>query len=176
MDNEIGAAGIACSKILLTAGVKKLIAVDREGAIVKQVHYANPMWNWNAQQTNPNRVIGTLAEVLAGADVFIGLSAGRILTHQDVMTMAPQPIVFTMANPVPVIAPEEFEDIAAVIAAGRSYYPNQINNVLFFPGIFRGALDYRTINEEMKVAAAEAIALVLSDEERNEAVCHPKCF
>ncbi|MBD2865147.1 NAD-dependent malic enzyme [Paenibacillus oceani] len=174
----IGAAGIACSKILLAAGVKELIGVDREGALAAGHTYGNPMWNWYAEHTNPNRVTGSLSRVLAGADVFIGVSAAGLLKREDVRSMAANPIVFAMANPNPEINPEEIEDIAAVVATGRSDYPNQINNVLCFPGMFRGALDCRaqTINEEMKLAAAEAIASVISDEERNKLYIIPSVF
>ncbi|MEF3301610.1 NAD-dependent malic enzyme [Paenibacillus sp. GYB003] len=174
----VGAAGIACSKILLAAGVKELIGVDREGALVAGRTYDNPMWNWYAEHTNPNRVTGSLRDVVAGADVFIGVSAAGLLKREDVMSMADKPIVFAMANPNPEILPEEIEDIAAVVATGRSDYPNQINNVLCFPGMFRGALDCRatTINEEMKLAAAEAIASVISDDERNKLYIIPSVF
>ncbi|MDF2719411.1 MAG: NAD-dependent malic enzyme [Paenibacillus sp.] len=174
----VGAAGIACSKILLAAGVKELIGVDREGALVSDRTYDNPMWNWYAENTNPNKVSGPLREAIAGADVFIGVSAAGLLKRQDVMNMANNPIVFAMANPNPEISPEEIEDIAAVVATGRSDYPNQINNVLCFPGMFRGALDCRakTINEEMKLAAAEAIASVISDDERNKLYIIPSVF
>ncbi len=174
----IGAAGVACSKMLLAAGVQHLIGVDREGAIVASKLYANPMWQWYADHTNPLGISGSLSEVIVGADVFIGLSAGGILSREHVLSMSSQPIIFAMANPVPEIQPEEIEDIAGVIATGRSDYPNQINNVLCFPGIFRGALDCRasTINEQMKLAAAEAIASAISDEERNPFYIIPSVF
>lgn len=174
----IGAAGIACSKILLAAGVKELIGVDREGALVSSRVYDNPMWNWYAQATNPNKVTGPLSEVIQGADVFIGVSAAGLLKREDVKRMAEQPIVFAMANPNPEILPEEIEDIVGVVATGRSDYPNQINNVLCFPGLFRGVLDCRasTINEEMKLAAAEAIASVIADDERNKLYIIPSVF
>ncbi|MFE9275339.1 NAD-dependent malic enzyme [Paenibacillus glucanolyticus] len=174
----IGAAGIACSKILMSAGVKDIIGVDREGALVAGKEYGNKMWQWYAEHTNPNKVEGTLREVIQGADVFIGLSAGGLLRREDVQAMAENPIVFAMANPTPEIRPEEVEDIVGVIATGRSDYPNQINNVLCFPGIFRAALDCRatTINEEMKLAAAEAIASAVSDEERNPSYIIPSVF
>lgn len=174
----IGAAGIACSKILLAAGVKQLIGVDREGALVSTRTYDNPMWNWYAQHTNPDNVTGSLRDVLPGADVFIGVSAAGLLKREDVMNMAKDPIVFAMANPNPEITPEEIEDIVAVVATGRSDFPNQINNVLCFPGMFRGALDCRAkeINEEMKLAAAEAIASVISDDERNKLYIIPSVF
>jgi malate dehydrogenase (oxaloacetate-decarboxylating) len=174
----IGAAGVACSKILLSAGVKNLIGVDRDGALTADKTYNSKMWQWYAENTNPDRVQGSLQDVLQGADVFIGLSRGGLLKREDVMQMADNPIVFAMANPTPEIKPEEAEDIVAVMATGRSDYPNQINNVLCFPGIFRAALDCRatTINEEMKLAAAEAIASSISDTERNRFYIIPSVF
>ncbi len=174
----IGAAGIACTRILLSAGVKNIVGVDREGAITSKRRYENPMWNWFAAHTNPDQVSGPLSEVIAGADVFIGVSAGGVLTREDVLKMNENPIVFAMANPTPEIEPEAIEDIAAVVATGRSDYPNQINNVLCFPGIFRAALDCRAkeINEEMKLAAAEAIASVISDTELNKENIIPGVF
>ncbi|MDQ6418873.1 NAD-dependent malic enzyme [Paenibacillus sp. LHD-117] len=174
----IGAAGVACSKILLSAGVRNLIGVDRHGALTADQTYDNPMWQWYAEHTNPGRASGSLQDVIRGADVFIGLSAGGLLKREDVQAMADKPIVFAMANPTPEILPEEVEDIAAVIATGRSDYPNQINNVLCFPGIFRGALDCRAsaINEEMKLAAAEAIASSISEEELGRHYIIPSVF
>ncbi|WP_028611645.1 NAD-dependent malic enzyme [Paenibacillus harenae] len=174
----IGAAGIACSKILMSAGVGNLIGVDREGALIAGKEYANPHWKWFANHTNPYRESGSLREVLKDADVFIGLSTGGILKREDIFFMAADPIIFAMANPVPEINPEVVEDLVAVIATGRSDYPNQINNVLCFPGIFRGALNCRatTINEEMKLAAAEAIASVITEEELNKMYIIPSVF
>ncbi|NQX65095.1 NAD-dependent malic enzyme [Paenibacillus alba] len=174
----IGAAGVACSKILLAAGVKQLIGVDREGALVSSSSYTNPIWNWYAQQTNPNQLTGSLSDVLDGADVFIGLSAGGILKRSDVERMALRPVVFVMANPTPEIHPDEIEDLAGVIATGRSDFPNQINNVLCFPGIFRAALDCQatTINEEMKLAASAAIASVVAPQELNKLYIIPSVF
>lgn len=174
----IGAAGIACSKILMSAGVRRIIGVDRSGALTADQKYDNAMWQWYAEHTNPERVTGSLQDVIRGADVFIGLSAGGLLKREDVQGMADRPIVFAMANPVPEILPEEAEDICGVLATGRSDYPNQINNVLCFPGIFRGALDCRAtkINEEMKLAAAEAIASAVSDEERSQHYIIPSVF
>lgn len=174
----IGAAGIACSKIMLAAGVKEIIGVDREGAITADRSYVNPVWNWYASHTNPRRLSGSLTDVIEQADVFIGLSAGGLLKRDDVIRMAERPIVFVMANPTPEIHPDEIEDIAAVIATGRSDFPNQINNVLCFPGMFRAALDCQasTVNEEMKLAAAQAIASVISDEERNKLYIIPSVF
>ncbi len=175
----IGAAGVACSKILLAAGVGEVIGVDREGILSADKDYGDrQIWQWYASQTNPRRVSGGLREAVEGADVFIGLSAGGILKRDHVLSMARDPIIFAMANPTPEIAPEEVEDIASVVATGRSDYPNQINNVLCFPGIFRGALDCRAseINEAMKLAAAEAIASVIRDEERGKLYIIPSVF
>ena len=174
----IGAAGVACSKILMSAGVRHLIGVDRPGVLTADETYDNPIWQWYARHTNQERRSGSLQEAIRGADVFIGLSAGGVLKREDVLAMAERPIVFAMANPTPEILPEEVEDIAGVIATGRSDYPNQINNVLCFPGIFRGALDCRAsaINEEMKLAASEAIARAVTDEERSKHYIIPSVF
>ncbi|MFD0590338.1 NAD-dependent malic enzyme [Paenibacillus sp. GCM10027627] len=174
----IGAAGVACSKILLSAGVTNLIGVDRHGILTADQTYDNPIWNWYAQNSNPDRLQGSLKDAVKDADIFIGLSSGGLLKRDDVLTMAKDPIVFAMANPNPEILPDEIEDIAGVVATGRSDYPNQINNVLCFPGIFRGALDCRAtvINEEMKLAAAEAIASVITDEERGRHYIIPSVF
>ncbi|MFD1135453.1 NAD-dependent malic enzyme [Paenibacillus urinalis] len=174
----IGAAGVACSNILLSAGAKNLIGVDREGALVRTEAYDNPIWQDYAKRTNPNLQTGSLHEVIKDADIFIGLSRGNLLTREDIMTMAEDPIVFAMANPVPEIMPNEVEDIVAVMATGRSDYPNQINNVLCFPGMFRAALDCRAseINEAMKLAAATAIASSISDEERTKYYIIPSVF
>jgi malate dehydrogenase (oxaloacetate-decarboxylating) len=174
----IGAAGIACTKMLLAAGVANIVGVDRAGAIVGGETYDNPAWRWYAENTNPRRERGRLSDVIAGADVFIGLSGPKVLTVEDVKQMAADPIVFAMANPTPEITPEEAEPYVRVIATGRSDYPNQINNVLCFPGIFRGALDCRAsrINEEMKLAAAQAIASVVREDELNEYYIIPSVF
>ncbi|WP_338553702.1 NAD-dependent malic enzyme [Paenibacillus sp. KS-LC4] len=176
--NGIGAAGIACSKMLLAAGVRNLIGVDRKGAIHGDKHYDNPHWATFAELTNPNREAGSLPDVIKGADVFIGVSAPNILKVEDVQSMAKDPIVFAMANPVPEIDPELAEPYVRVMATGRSDKPNQINNVLCFPGIFRGALDCRAseINEAMKLAAAQAIASVVTDEELSETYIIPSVF
>jgi malate dehydrogenase (oxaloacetate-decarboxylating) len=174
----IGAAGIACTKILLSAGVKNVIGVDREGAIVRDQTYHNPAWQWYAEHTNPHLEKGSLSDVIVNADIFIGLSAPGILKVEDVKQMAKDPIVFAMANPTPEINPEEAEPFVRVMATGRSDFPNQINNVLCFPGIFRGVLDCRAskINEKMKLAAAQAIASVVSDDELNEYYIIPSVF
>lgn len=174
----LGAAGIACSQILMSAGAKNIIGVDREGALVKTNTYDRPIWQWYAEHTNPNEESGSLSEVIKDADVFVGLSRGGVLQRKDVLQMADEPIVFAMANPTPEIDPKEIEDIAAVVATGRSDYPNQLNNVLCFPGMFRATMDCRarTINEEMKLAAAEAIASVVTDKERNPHYIIPSVF
>lgn len=174
----IGAAGVACCKMLLAAGVKNLIAVDRSGALVPGVLYEHETWNWLAERTNPERRTGTLSDVIEGADVFIGVSGPGVLDVKDVQRMAKDPIVFAMANPEPEIDPEAADPIVRVLATGRSDYPNQINNVLVFPGIFRGALDCQAqeINEEMKLGAARAIASVVTDEELNEQYIIPSTF
>lgn len=174
----VGAAGIACSNILLAAGVKELIGVDRDGALLRTNEYANPIWKEYAERTNPNLRSGSLHEVIEGADVFIGLSAGGLLKRGDVERMAVNPVVFVMANPTPEIHPDEIEDIAGVIATGRSDFPNQINNVLCFPGIFRATLDCQasTINEEMKLAASAAIASVVTQQELNKLYIIPSVF
>jgi malate dehydrogenase (oxaloacetate-decarboxylating) len=174
----IGAAGVSCCKMLLAAGVKDLVAVDREGAIVQGRSYDNEMWNWLAERTNPNRLEGNLSDVIEGADVFIGVSGPGVLRVEDLKRMAEDRIVFAMANPEPEIDPELAEPFVRVLATGRSDYPNQINNVLCFPGIFRGALDCRArhINEEMKLAASRAIASVISAEELNENYIIPSIF
>jgi malate dehydrogenase (oxaloacetate-decarboxylating) len=176
--NGIGAAGVACSRMLITAGVTNLIGVDKEGAIHRGMTYSNEVWQEYAQLTNPNEEQGKLSEVIRGADVFIGLSRPKLLTRADVQAMNEDPIVFAMANPDPEISPEEAGSYVKVYATGRSDYPNQLNNVLVFPGIFRGALDARasTINEEMNLAAAHAIASIVTDEELNEEYIIPSVF
>ncbi|WP_168123629.1 NAD-dependent malic enzyme [Paenibacillus sp. HB172176] len=174
----IGAAGTACTKMLLAGGARHIVGVDREGILCSEKKYDNAMWQWYAENTNQDRLSGGLKDALAGADVFIGVSAGGLLSREDVMSMAADPIVFAMANPEPEIRPEQVEDIVGVFATGRSDYPNQINNVLCFPGIFRGALDSRAsvINEEMKLAAAEAIASVIGEDELSRLYIIPSVF
>ncbi|XEC93333.1 NAD-dependent malic enzyme [Paenibacillus tarimensis] len=174
----IGAAGIACTKILLAAGVKRIIGVDRSGAIVSGNTYEHEAWNWYASHTNPDREEGMLSDVISGADIFIGVSGPGVLKPDDIRKMANDPIVFAMANPNPEIAPEEAEGLVRVMATGRSDYPNQINNVLCFPGLFRGVLDCRAsrVTEEMKLAAARAIAAVVTEEELNEYYIIPSVF
>ena len=163
----VGAAGVAVSKILIGAGVKEIVGVDRNGAVYEGRGDLSDAKIWFAANTNPDRKMGSLKEVLVGADVFIGLSAPGLLDASDLRTMSQDPIVFAMANPDPEIRPEDADGLASVMATGRSDYPNQINNVLAFPGIFRGALDAGAtrITENMKLAAARAIADSVSDEE-----------
>ncbi len=156
----MGAAGVAVGKILLGAGVGSIIGVDRQGAVYDGRENLNSAKQWFAENSNEERRTGSISDVIAGADVFLGLSAPGLLSVDDVNAMADNPIVFAMANPDPEIQPEDVEGIVAVMATGRSDYPNQINNVLAFPGIFRGALDVAAsdITENMKLAAAGAIA------------------
>ncbi len=156
----VGAAGVAVGKILLGAGVGSVIGVDRQGAVYDGRDNLNSAKQWFAENTNRDRRTGSISDVIAGADVFLGLSGPGLLTVDDVRAMAGDPIVFAMANPDPQIQPEAVEGIVSVMATGRSDYPNQINNVLAFPGIFRGALDVAAsdITENMKLAAAAAIA------------------
>jgi malate dehydrogenase (oxaloacetate-decarboxylating) len=158
-----GAAGVAIARILMQAGVGDIVAADRKGAIHKGREGLDPSKQWLADHTNPTRRSGTLPEVLRGADVFIGVSAPGLLHRGDLESMADGPIVFALANPVPEVLPEEAEGVVSVMATGRSDYPNQINNVLCFPGIFRGALDAGAtrITEGMKLAAADAIAAMV---------------
>ncbi len=174
----IGAAGIAVSKMLLNAGVKNLIGVDRNGAIHRGEPYSNESWNEYARLTNPDNLQGPLSDVIEGADVFIGLSGPGVLKVDYLKKMAKDPIVFAMANPAPEITPEEAAPYVRVMATGRSDYPNQLNNVLCFPGIFRGALDCgaRQITEEMKLEVAKAIASAVSDEELSETYIIPDIF
>lgn len=176
--NGIGAAGVSICKMLLAAGVRRLVAVDREGAIVRGRTYDNPMWQWLSEQPQLESIPGKLPELIKGADVFIGVSEGNVLRPEDVQAMAPDPIIFALANPDPEIRPEEAAPYARVIATGRSDYPNQINNVLCFPGMFRGALDCRArrINEPMKLAAARAIASVISEHELSPYYIVPSIF
>ncbi|WP_028609859.1 NAD-dependent malic enzyme [Paenibacillus harenae] len=176
--NGVGAAGIACTKILLAAGVSNIIGVDRAGALVSGRDYEHEAWNWYSGHTNPEREQGVLSDVIAGADIFIGVSAPGVLKADDIRKMAKDQIVFAMANPTPEIAPEEAEGLVRVMATGRSDYPNQINNVLCFPGLFRGVLDCRAsrVTEEMKLAAAHAVASVVTEEELNEYYIIPSVF
>ena len=160
----VGAAGVAISKILIEAGVPWIVGCDRQGAIYEGRGGLNVAKEWFAEHTNPDRVTGSLTDCMPGTDLFIGVSGPGLITAADVEGMANDPIVFAMANPDPEIRPEEIRHVGGVIATGRSDFPNQINNVLCFPGIFRGALDAgaTTITEGMKLAAAGAIAACVS--------------
>lgn len=173
-----GAAGVAIAKILMNAGVTNVVACDRQGAIHKGRTDLNAVKQVFAQITNPEGISGSLQDVLPGADVFIGVSAPDLIGADDLRKMASDPIVFAMSNPNPEIRPELAKDLCAVMATGRSDYPNQINNVLAFPGIFRGALDAGAtdITENMKVAAAEAIASAVSPEELRPGFIIPSVF
>ena len=175
----IGAAGVACTKIMMEAGARHFVGVDRSGVIYKgRAEGMNPLKEWYAEQTNPDGLQGTLADAVRGADLFLGVSSGGLLTPEMVDTMGPDPIIFALANPTPEIMPEAAQGHARIIATGRSDYTNQINNVLCFPGIFRGALDCRAteVNEEMKLAAARAIANVILPEELSEDYIIPSTF
>lgn len=169
--NGAGAAGIAIIKLLYSYGVRDIIMCDTKGAIYEgRAEGMNAVKAEVAKYTNRNSVSGSLDDVIKGADVFIGVSVAGALTKEMVASMNPDAIIFAMANPVPEIMPGEAKEAGAkVIGTGRSDFPNQVNNVLAFPGIFRGALDVRAthINEEMKIAAVEAIAALISDEELN---------
>ena len=173
-----GAAGTACSKMIMHLGVKNLIGCDSKGAINNQRTDINQSKRWFADNANPDQEQGSLKEVLKGADVFVGVSAPNILDAGDIRNMEKDAIVFAMANPDPEILPEDARPVAAVVATGRSDYPNQINNVLCFPGIFRGALDCRakTITEEMKLAASHAIAETLDEQHLNPDYIIPTVF
>jgi len=174
-----GAAGIAIIKLLVAMGLNNVIMCDRTGAIYEGRDNLNPVKEDMARITNREKVKGTLADAVKGADMFIGVSAPGTLTKEMVRTMAKDPIVFAMANPTPEIMPDEAKEAGAtVVGTGRSDYPNQINNVLAFPGIFRGALDVRAsqINDEMKIAAAYAIANTISEDELNAGYIIPGAF
>ena len=173
-----GAAGTACSKMIMHLGVKNLIGCDSKGAIHNQRTDINQSKRWFADNANPDQEQGSLKEVLKGADVFVGVSAPNILDAGDIRNMEKNAIVFAMANPDPEILPEDARPVAAVVATGRSDYPNQINNVLCFPGIFRGALDCRakTITEEMKLSASHAIAETLDEQDLNPDYIVPTVF
>ncbi|MFL5840493.1 MAG: NAD-dependent malic enzyme [Thermoleophilaceae bacterium] len=173
-----GAAGIAVAKILMNAGVKSIVACDRNGAINPNRADLTPEKAWLAANTNQEHREGSLVDVLEGSDLFIGLSGPGVLEAKDLRRMNPDPFVFAMANPTPEVKPEDAAPYVRVMATGRSDYPNQINNVLAFPGIFRGALDVRApkITEEMKVAAAQGIASVVSDDELGEDYIIPSVF
>ncbi|HZQ83503.1 MAG TPA: NAD-dependent malic enzyme [Acidimicrobiales bacterium] len=174
----VGAAGIAITKILMEAGVPNVIGVDRKGAVYQGRADLNASKQWLAENSNPEQRAGALHEVMPGADLFVGVSGPGLITRDDLRVMHSDPIVFALANPDPEITPEEAEGLAAVIATGRSDYANQINNVLCFPGIFRGALDAgaTAITEGMKLVAADAIASAVPDDELSASYIVPSVF
>lgn len=177
--NGAGSAGTAITKLLLSYGAKNIIVCDRDGALNRNSTYSNPYFTELSNITNPNNESGLLCDVIKNADVFIGVSAPNIVSKEMVTSMNSDSILFAMANPTPEIFPDDAKNAGAkVIGTGRSDFPNQINNVLAFPGIFRGTLDVRAteINEEMKIAAAHAIADSVSDEELNPNYIIPKAF
>ena len=177
--NGAGSAGISIARLLLQLGMKNCVLVDKKGALCEGEPWMNEAQKEMAQLTNQEKIRGDLKKVIAGRDVFIGVSAPHVLTAEMVSTMNQDAIIFAMANPTPEIMPDEAKKGGArVIATGRSDFPNQINNVLVFPGIFRGALDARSkdITEAMKLAAAKAIASIVSDDELNEEYIIPDAF
>ena len=177
--NGAGAAGTACTKLLMALGLKNVVVCDKMGALVPGLPGMTDAQAQLAEETNPQRQSGALADVIKGADVFMGFSAPGVLTGGMVRTMAQDPVIFACANPTPEIFPEEALAAGArVVGTGRSDYPNQINNVLVFPGIFRGALDVRArdINDAMKVAAAKAIASLIPESGLREDNIIPSAF
>ena len=177
--NGAGSAGISICKLLLQFGVGNVVLVDQKGALCPREDWMNDAQKEMAEKTNKEKQTGPLSEIIKGKDVFIGVSAPGIVTAEMVSEMADDPVIFAMANPTPEIMPDEAKKGGArVVATGRSDFPNQINNVLVFPGIFRGALDARAsqITENMKIAAAKAIAGIISDDELNEEYIIPEAF
>lgn len=177
--NGSGSAGIAIAKHLLNLGLKNLTMVDRAGIIYEGMDGLNPEQQYMSTITNRSKKTGTLADAMKNADLFIGVSAPNIVNEEMVKSMADEPIIFAMANPTPEIMPDIAKKAGArIVGTGRSDFPNQINNVLAFPGIFRGALDCRAseINEDMKAAASYAIASLVSDDELNDEYILPKAF
>ena len=177
--NGSGSAGIAIAKHLLNLGLKNLTMVDRAGIIYEGMDGLNPEQQYMSTITNRSKKTGTLADAMKNADLFIGVSAPNIVNEEMVKSMADEPIIFAMANPTPEIMPDAAKKAGArIVGTGRSDFPNQINNVLAFPGIFRGALDCRAseINEDMKAAASYAIASLVSDDELNDEYILPKAF
>lgn len=174
-----GAAGTANALMLSAYGIKDIVVCDRTGIICEgrrqcMTRYKRVL----ARETNPRKIKGSISDAMKGADVFIGLSAPNVITKDDVRRMAEKPVVFALANPEPEIAPEDALPLVRVLATGRSDYPNQINNMLAFPGIFRGLLDVRAtgVNEEVKFAAAEAIAHTIKNDELHEDYIIPSIF
>ena len=177
--NGAGSAGISICRLLLALGIGDVILVDRNGILAPAEEWMNPAQKEMAEITNKERLHGDLKTAMKGRDIFVGVSAPNIVTSEMVSTMADDAIVFAMANPTPEIMPDEAKKGGAkVVATGRSDFPNQINNVLVFPGVFRGAFDVRAsdINEEMKIAASKAIAALISDEELSADNIIPKAF
>lgn len=177
--NGAGSAGMAITRLLVSRGLKNVIMCDKFGALYRGNEEMNPEQEKLAEITNPGNFKGQLKEAVKDADLFIGVSAPGVLTEEMISSMAKDPIIFAMANPVPEIMPDKAKAAGVrVIGTGRSDFPNQINNVLAFPGIFRGALDVRAsdINDEMKIAAAEAIASIIKDDELNEEYIIPDAF
>ena len=177
--NGAGSAGISICKLVLQFGVGDVVLVDRQGALCPGEEWMNPAQSAMAEITNKDKQTGPLKEIIKGKDVFIGVSAPNLVTAEMVGTMAKDPVIFAMANPTPEIMPDVAKEGGArIVATGRSDFPNQINNVLVFPGIFRGALDVRAkeITEEMKIAAAKAIASLVTDEELKEDYIIPSPF
>lgn len=177
--NGAGAAGISIARLLLESGVKNIVLVDQNGALYSEDSSLEKEQKSIAEITNKNKEKGTLKDVIVGKDVFIGVSKGNLLTQDMIRSMSKDPIIFAMANPIPEIYPDKAKEAGArIVGTGRSDYPNQVNNVLVFPGIFRGALDSRTkqITEKIKISAAYAIAGIISVEELNEDYILPKAF
>lgn len=177
--NGAGSAGVAITKLLLTYGFPNIVMCDKVGIVSKQTEGLNWMQEKMAQVTNPHNETGTLADALKGADIFVGVSAPGIVTKEMVASMNKDAILFAMANPVPEIMPDLAKEAGArIVGTGRSDFPNQVNNVVAFPGIFKGALEGRAtqITEEMKLAAANAIANLVPDEELNEDNIMPEAF
>jgi malate dehydrogenase (oxaloacetate-decarboxylating) len=179
----LGAAGVAVTKILMAAGVRHIVGADSKGLVsTERPDYVDGTMNavkrWYAESTNPDALTGAPANALEGADLFIGLSGARIFPAEELRRMNDDAMVFAMANPTPEVSPEDAAQYARIVATGRSDYPNQINNVLCFPGIFRGALDVRAraITEEMKMAAAQAIARIIPESELREDYIVPSVF
>jgi malate dehydrogenase (oxaloacetate-decarboxylating) len=173
-----GAAGTSAAKLFMQIGVRNIVACDRQGAIHRGRGDLTDAKRWFSLHTNPEQQRGTACEVLAGADVFVGLSGPGVVRVEDIATMARDPIVFALANPTPEVSPDEVKGVAAVIATGRSDYPNQIDCGLCYPGLFRGALDCRarTVNDAMKLAAARAIAGLVSRAARDRGQIVPDIF
>jgi malate dehydrogenase (oxaloacetate-decarboxylating) len=174
-----GAAGMANALMLSSYGIKDIIVCDRKGAIYAgRKDDMNPCKRTLAKKTNPRKIKGSISDALKGANIFIGLSGPNVITTDDIRKMAKNPIVFALANPEPEVSPEEALPLVRILATGRSDYPNQINNVLGFPGIFRGLLDVQAtgVNEEIKFAAAEAIANIIKDDELHEDYIIPSIF